>query len=61
MPPALPYAQDALENAGKPGSAAVFNNAAQVWNHTFFWQSMKPGKGGKPDGRMRLAKTGLLR
>jgi Fe-Mn family superoxide dismutase len=30
----------------------VFNNAAQVWNHTFFWKCMKPGGGGKPGGRL---------
>ena len=30
--------------------AAIFNNAAQVWNHTFFWNSMKPQGGGKPSG-----------
>ncbi len=40
------------ESAGQAGQAAVFNNAAQVWNHTFFWQSMKPGGGGKPTGRL---------
>ncbi|MEO0613063.1 MAG: superoxide dismutase, partial [Pseudomonadota bacterium] len=28
----------------------VFNNAAQVWNHTFYWHSMKPGGGGAPTG-----------
>jgi Fe-Mn family superoxide dismutase len=28
----------------------LFNNAAQVWNHTFFWHSMKPGGGGEPQG-----------
>lgn len=28
----------------------IFNNAAQVWNHTFFWSSMKPGGGGTPTG-----------
>ncbi len=28
----------------------VFNNAAQVWNHTFFWKGMKPGGGGAPSG-----------
>ncbi|KAK1261874.1 hypothetical protein QJS04_geneDACA008718 [Acorus gramineus] len=28
----------------------AFNNAAQVWNHDFFWQSMKPGGGGRPSG-----------
>lgn len=30
----------------------VFNNAAQVWNHTFFWNSMKPGGGGTPSGSL---------
>ncbi len=41
-----------LESAGLPDKTAVFNNAAQVWNHTFFWKSMKPGEGGKPAGRL---------
>jgi Fe-Mn family superoxide dismutase len=36
--------------AGKPDKAAIFNNAAQVWNHTFYWSSMKPKGGGKPTG-----------
>jgi Fe-Mn family superoxide dismutase len=36
--------------AGKPDKQAVFNNAAQVWNHTFFWSCMKPGGGGAPTG-----------
>ena len=30
----------------------LFNNAAQVWNHTFYWNSMKPRGGGKPTGRL---------
>lgn len=34
-------------DAAKTG---IFNNAAQVWNHTFFWKCMKPGGGGKPTG-----------
>ena len=38
--------------AGKPDDAAVFNNAAQVWNHTFYWHSMRPKGGGKPTGRV---------
>ncbi|HXZ48156.1 MAG TPA: superoxide dismutase [Usitatibacter sp.] len=47
------YAGDSLEDiihatAGRPESAGVFNNAAQVWNHAFFWQSMKRKGGGKP-------------
>lgn len=31
---------------------AIFNNAAQIWNHSFFWHSIKPGAGGKPQGAM---------
>lgn len=33
---------------GKPERVAVFNNAAQVWNHTFYWQSLRPEGGGEP-------------
>jgi len=36
--------------AGDAGKAGVFNNAAQVWNHSFYWQCMKPGGGGQPTG-----------
>jgi Fe-Mn family superoxide dismutase len=39
-----------LATAGKADKAAIFNNAAQIWNHTFFWNSMKPAGGGKPSG-----------
>jgi superoxide dismutase, Fe-Mn family len=35
----------------------VFNNAAQVWNHTFFWNSMKPNGGGSPSGDVAQAIT----
>jgi len=38
--------------AGKPDKAGIFNNAAQVWNHTFYWNSMKPQGGGKPSGKL---------
>ncbi|MCW5729471.1 MAG: superoxide dismutase [Alphaproteobacteria bacterium] len=38
------------ESAGKADMAGIFNNAAQIWNHTFFWHSMKPKGGGKPTG-----------
>tara|TARA_R110001599_G_scaffold66509_6_gene188009 strand:- start:2467 stop:3063 length:597 start_codon:yes stop_codon:yes gene_type:complete len=37
--------------AGDKSKAGLFNNAAQVWNHTFYWHSMKPGGGGKPTGK----------
>jgi len=36
--------------AGRADKAGLFNNAAQVWNHTFYWNSMKPQGGGKPGG-----------
>ena len=38
--------------AGKPDKASIFNNAAQVWNHTFYWNCLRPGGGGKPTGRI---------
>ncbi len=41
------------ETAGDASKAGIFNNAAQVWNHTFFWSSMKPGGGGEPTGALR--------
>jgi Fe-Mn family superoxide dismutase len=34
--------------AGKSEKTAIFNNAAQAWNHTFYWQSLKPKGGGEP-------------
>jgi len=40
------------ETAGKADKVAIFNNAAQVWNHTFYWNSLKGGGGGKPSGRI---------
>jgi Fe-Mn family superoxide dismutase len=52
-----PFAGRSLEDvieatAGKADQAGVFNNAAQVWNHTFYWHSMAPGGGGKPKGKI---------
>lgn len=38
--------------AGDPEKAAIFNNAAQAWNHAFFFQSLKPEGGGEPEGRL---------
>jgi Fe-Mn family superoxide dismutase len=42
-------------SAADASKAGIFNNAAQVWNHTFYWHSMKPNGGGKPAGEV-LAK-----
>lgn len=41
------------ETFGKPESAGIFNNAAQVWNHTFYWHSMKTNGGGEPSGKIK--------
>lgn len=47
-----PNASKSLEEIIKSSEGGVFNNAAQVWNHTFYWNSMKPGGGGKPSGAL---------
>ncbi len=41
-----------LAVAGDASKAGIFNNAAQVWNHTFYWQGMKPNGGGQPTGAL---------
>ena len=41
-----------LEEIVKKSAGGVFNNAAQVWNHTFYWNSMKPNGGGTPTGAL---------
>jgi superoxide dismutase, Fe-Mn family len=46
----MPIEEIVKATAGKPDKAGIFNNAAQVWNHTFYWHSMKPKGGGKPTG-----------
>lgn len=38
--------------AGDASKMPLFNNAGQVWNHTFFWNCMKPGGGGAPTGQL---------
>ncbi len=41
-----------LESIIKKASGGLFNNAAQTWNHTFYWNSMSPNGGGDPDGKL---------
>jgi Fe-Mn family superoxide dismutase len=50
-----PQENASLEEIVKNSSGGVFNNAAQVWNHTFYWNSMKPGGGGEPTGAIASA------
>lgn len=52
-----PFAEMSLEEiikttVGKAEYTAIFNNAAQAWNHNFFWNSMKKNGGGEPQGEM---------
>jgi superoxide dismutase, Fe-Mn family len=52
------YATMSLEDVVKASAkesadAGIFNNAAQVWNHTFYWNSMKQGGGGQPSGKLQ--------
>jgi superoxide dismutase, Fe-Mn family len=47
----------ALEDIIKKASGGVYNNAAQIWNHTFFWHCMKPNGGAAPTGALADAIT----
>jgi Fe-Mn family superoxide dismutase len=50
-----PEAEKSLVDIIRTSDGKVFNLAAQVWNHTFYWSSMKPGGGGKPSGDLLAA------
>jgi len=50
-----PEASKSLEDVILSSDGGVFNNAAQIWNHTFYWNSMKPGGGGAPTGDLAAA------
>lgn len=45
-------ASKSLEEIIKTSEGGVFNNAAQIWNHTFFWNSLSPQGGGEPTGAL---------
>ena len=49
----LPLEKIVTAAAGKADQTAIFNNAAQTWNHTFYWQSLKPSGGGEPPAALR--------
>jgi Fe-Mn family superoxide dismutase len=42
-----------LTTAGQPDKTAIFNNAAQAWNHTFYWNSLSPAGGGEPPTELK--------
>ncbi len=49
------YAGMSLEEVIKNSSGGVFNNAAQIWNHTFYWNCLSPNGGGEPSGELAAA------
>ena len=50
--PGTEFESLSLEEIVKKSSGGIYNNAAQVWNHTFFWSCMKPNGGGAPTGKL---------
>jgi Fe-Mn family superoxide dismutase len=44
-----------LEEIVKASDGGIFNNAAQVWNHTFYWHCLSPQGGGEPEGKLAAA------
>lgn len=55
-----PEADKSLEELIKTAEGGLFNNAAQVWNHTFYWNCMKPNGGGEPTGALAEAINGAF-
>lgn len=53
--PGTEFETMSLEEIIKNSTGGIFNNAAQVWNHTFYWHCMKPNGGGEPSGELRDA------
>ena len=49
------FAELSLEEVIKQSSGGIFNNAAQVWNHTFYWHCLSPNGGGEPTGPLAAA------
>jgi Fe-Mn family superoxide dismutase len=49
------FEKSSLEDIVRKSSGGVFNNAAQVWNHTFYWHCMSPNGGGEPGGELARA------
>ncbi|MDY6993004.1 MAG: Fe-Mn family superoxide dismutase [Pseudomonadota bacterium] len=53
--PGTEFAELPLEDIIKKSSGGIFNNAAQVWNHTFYWNCLSPQGGGQPTGQIAEA------
>ena len=55
--PGTEFEGKSLEEIIKTSSGGVFNNAAQIWNHTFYWNCLSPNGGGEPTGALADAIT----
>ena len=55
--PGTEFEGKSLEDVIKSSSGPVFNNAAQIWNHTFYWNCLSPNGGGAPTGAIADAIT----
>ena len=53
--PGTEFEGKSLEDIIKSSTGGIFNNAAQIWNHTFYWNSLSPNGGGKPTGALLSA------
>ncbi len=52
MIPGTEFAEADLETIVKKAQGGMFNNAAQIWNHSFYWNSLSPNGGGEPKGKL---------
>ncbi|TVR41969.1 MAG: superoxide dismutase [Bacteroidia bacterium] len=55
LTPGSPFENSSLEDIIMKADGGIFNNGAQVWNHTFYWESFSPNGGGEPEGKLMNA------
>lgn len=53
--PGTEFENTSLEEIIKKADGGIFNNGAQVWNHTFYWEGFSPNGGGEPEGKLMEA------
>ena len=53
--PGTEFAEMPLKDIVRQASGGIFNNAAQIWNHTFYWSCLSPQGGGEPSGELAAA------
>ena len=58
--PGTEFEKASLEEIIRKASGGIFNNGAQVWNHTFYWNCLSPNGGGQPSGALAKAIDGAF-